>query len=183
MRSRLLMFLKERTATDAQACRTRGILLLALSLTIVLPPIVIDLLMGGKLLKKIADILTGKGAGITIDVLGPMLVTFLLPAIIAAVLGGTLLLGTHDRRLCGKLLLWYVGFAIFMLLWPLLPIPWKGMGVPNAYASRLDSFSWAALFGLFLMEGWAVFLHVPVIVLLWGLSIVIGWSAVVGSSK
>jgi hypothetical protein len=150
------------------------VLLIALSLTIVLPPVVINLLMGGKALNLVGYLLTGYGDGVLIDVLGPMLVTFFLPAIIAAVVGAMLLIRTYDRRRCGKLLLWYVGFSIFMLLWPLLPIPWTAMGVPNAYASRLDSFSWSALYGLFLMEGWAVFLHVPAIVLLWSLALAIG---------
>ena len=70
MRSRLLMFLKERTATDAQACRACGILLLAFSLTIVLPPVVIDLLMGGKALNIMANILAGKERGVGLDLHG-----------------------------------------------------------------------------------------------------------------
>ena len=173
MRGWLFAILKEQTATG----RTCGLLFLALSSAIVLPPVVINVLMGGKMLKAIARLLTGYGPNVAIDVLGPMLVTFFLPAIIAAILGVVLLLGKHDRS-CGKLLLWYVGFSIFMLVWSLLPIPWKAMGVPNAYASRLDSFMWHALYGLFLMEGWVVFLHVPVIVLLWGLSLFVGWNAI-----
>lgn len=185
MSNRLFVLLKERAAIDSQPCRTVGGIFLALSLTAVLPPVVIDLLRGGKLLKKIADILTGKGAAIAIDALGPLLVTFLLPAVIAAILGGALLLGIWPRTRCrcGKLLLWHVGFSIFMLLWPLLPIPWRAFGMNPAFASWLDDFSWSALFGLFIMEGYAVFLHVPVIVLLWCLSLFLGWSTIVQHGK
>ena len=176
MGSRLLKFLKERAATDGQACRTSGTLLLAASLTIVLPPVVIDFLMGGKALNIIAYILTGREYGVGLDLLGPVLVIFFLPAIVAIALAVALLLGTHDRRRCGKLLLWYAGFSIFMLLWPLLPIPWTAMGIDRTYASWLGRFSWTALMGLTFMEGWAVFLHVPVIVLLWCWSLFLGWS-------
>ncbi len=151
-----------------------GMLLLALSLIVVLPPVVINLLMGGKVLKMIGSLLTGRGPNVVIDVLGPMLVTFLLPAIVVAIVGVVLLLGKHDRRRCCKALFWCVGFSILMLAWPLLPIPWNAMGVPNAYASRLSSFSWSALHGLFLMEGWAVAPHVLVIVLLWCLALYFG---------
>ncbi len=167
--------IQERMATDAQTCRTCGILLLALSLTIVLPPVVIDLLRGGKALRIIGHILTGKEYGVGLDVLGPVLVIFFLPAIIAAILGVVLLLGTFDRRLCGKLLLWFVGFSIFMLVWPLLPIPWKAMGIEPTYALRLGEFSWTAMLGLTVMESGAVFLHVPMIILFWGLLLFVGW--------
>lgn len=183
MRGRLLHLLKERTATDGQACRTCAILLLALSLVIALPAIVIDLLMGGKALKMIGYILTREGDGIAINLLVPMLVTFLLPALIATVLGVALLLYRHDRRHCGKLLLWYVGFSIFMLLWPLLPIPWRAFGMNPAYASWLNEFSWAAIMGLTVMEGWAVFVHVPAIALLWCLSLFVGWNSIVQPGK
>ena len=178
MRSRLLMFLKERTATDSQACRTCGMLLLALSLTVLLPPVVIDLLIGGKALNIIAHILTGRETGIGLDLLGPVLVIFFLPAIIAAILGVGLLLGTIDRRRCGKLLLWYVGFSIFMLVWPFFPIPWTAMGIGQTYASWLGRFSWTAMLGLTYMESGAVFLHVPVILLLWCLLLYVGWGLV-----
>ena len=178
MRSRLLMFLKERTATDAQACRACGILLLACSLTIVLPPVVIDLLMGGKALNIMANILAGKERGVGLDLLGPVLVIFFLPAIIAAILSVVLLLGTFDRSRRGKLLLWYVGFSIFMLVWPLLPIPWKAMGVEPTHAMRLGEFSWMAMLGLTVMESGAVFLHVPVIFLFWSVLLFVGWSSI-----
>jgi hypothetical protein len=169
------MLVKERTATDGQAPRTSGTLLIASSLTIVLPPLVIDSLTGGRALKKIAFILVGKGDGIAIDLLVPVLVTFLLPAIIAMISGAALLLGRHDRRTCGKMLLWYVGISVFMLLWPLLPIPWTAMGIGPTYASWLGRFSWTAMMGLTYMEQGVVFLHVPLIVLLWCVSLFLGW--------
>lgn len=137
----------------------------------------IDLLRGGKALNIIAYILTGREHGVGLDVLGPVLVIFFAPAIIGTILGLVLLLGTFDRRRCGKLMLWYVGFSIFMLVWPLLPIPWTAMGIGQTYASWLGRFSWTAMMGLMFMEEWAVFLHFPAIILLWGLSLFIGWHA------
>lgn len=174
MGGRLFKLLQERMATDGQACRTCSLLLLVLSLTILLPPVVIDLLIGGKALNAMAYILTGREFGVALGLFGPVLVAFFLPAIIAAILGMTLLFGTFDRRRCGKLLLWYVGFSVLMLVWPLLPIPWKAMGVSNAFVSRLDSFSWTAMMGLTAMEGWAVIPHVLAIVVLWSLTLTLG---------
>jgi len=174
VRSQLNKFLKERTATDAQTCRTCGTLFLVLSLTIVLPPVVIDFLMGGKALNAMAYILTGREYGVMLDLLGPVLVIFFLPAIIAMILGVVALLGAHDRLRCGKLLLWYVGFSIFMLVWPILPIPWTAMGIGQTYASWLGRFSWTAIMGLTFMEGLAVIPHVLAIVVLWSLALAIG---------
>ncbi len=183
MRGRLLKFLKDRTATDSQTSRTCGVLFLVISLTIVLPPVVIDLLMGGKALNIMAYILTGRETGIGLDLLGPVLVTFFLPATIASIMGVTLLLGTFERRRCGKLLLWYFGFSVFMLVWPLLPIPWTALGIGQTYAMWLGRFSWTAMMGLTFMEGWAIFPHALAIVTLWSLLLFIGWSTLVQSGE
>jgi hypothetical protein len=138
-------------------------------LSTVLPPIVINLLLGGREIKWIAETLMGRETTIAHGLLGPMFITFLLPAIFAATLWAVLQLATSNqtRRHCGILLLSYVALSAIMLMWPLLPIPWQAIGLSGAAASRLEDFSWSALLGLFLMERWAVFPHALVLVVLW----------------
>ena len=155
-----------------------GKLLVAFSVTIVLPVLLVNLLIGGEALQRLLDSFRGKGLEVFIVIFSPMLINFFLPAIIAAILGAMMLIwsrrlrvdqasSTHVRRRCGYLMLGFLLISACVFLWPLLPIPWREFGFSNPEVSRLRDFTWHSLYGLFLMEGLFVVVHITAIFFLW----------------
>ena len=191
--SRRLHVLQEtRTATDYQACRTSGLVFITWSLTIVVPAVLVNFLIDGRMLRRMLRLLVGIFSSKALDVSGvllPLLVNFFIPAIIAAIIGMWLLLWSlqlrrqigfsSHGRLCGILLLAFAVVYASLFLVPLLPFPWRAMG----FSTRMRTYPGFSLYLLYTMEGPVVIPHVLAIVVLWGLALFVGWSTIVQPGK
>jgi len=159
---------------------------MTLAVTIILPVVLVNLLIGGKALQHLLDSFRGKGPEVFAVFFSPMLINFFLSAIIAASFGAIMLIwmliwsrsfridqdsSTYVRRRCGYLILGFLLISACAFLWPLLPVPWRVFGFTDQEVSRLRDFAWRSLYGLFLMEGLFVVVHVTAISFLWCLSL------------
>jgi len=154
------------TNTDYKACRTCGVLLVLLAVTIVLPPIIADVATGGRILHGILidreERVTGTFS------LGRYRSTYLLMLIGLFLAGGILAFSgaiklklaktfrndlassTCVREQCGHLLLWLLISPVCIVLVPL---------------------TWGCLIVLFFMEGYFIIPHAFAVFFLWCVSL------------
>ncbi len=161
LKARARAILSKWTDTDCKAYRTCGFLLLLLTATIVLPPVLVQLANRGGFFRELWIVMTRERSGPDSG-WGNMMVGYALPGMMALFLVGVLgtLSGTlmlkwagqlqdsttsplHIRRRCRYLLFGLLALLILPLLFP----------------RRIFEFSMFAPMGLYLMEGSLVIPH------------------------